>query len=155
MASARQIRQLLVELNKGGMTIFLTTHYIEEAERLCHRIALMVDGRITHTGSPEELIASCQTEYLVQITAGAPLFAVLADMERDFPDLRIKRQSDNCVQLHVASEVDVGPAGEWLHRRSIPVLEAKVIKPSLEEAFATLTDIDINTLHREKEGGKR
>ncbi|MGI6083737.1 MAG: ABC transporter ATP-binding protein [Limnochordia bacterium] len=155
VASARQIRRLLIELNASGMTIFLTTHYIEEAERLCHRIALLVDGRITHTGTPQELIASCQAEYLVQITTGTPLAAAPADMAKDFPDLRISLRSDNCVRLHSPTEVDVGPAVAWLHRRSIPVLEAKVIKPSLEEAFVTLTNIDINTLHRDKEGGKR
>jgi len=44
VASARQIRKLILELNKSGTTIFLTTHYIEEAERLCHRIAFIVDG---------------------------------------------------------------------------------------------------------------
>jgi ABC-2 type transport system ATP-binding protein len=46
VASARQIRKLSLDLNKKGITIFLTTHYIEEAERLCHRVAFIVDGKI-------------------------------------------------------------------------------------------------------------
>jgi len=45
VASARQIRQLIADLNRSGTTIFLTTHYIEEAERLCDRIAFIVQGR--------------------------------------------------------------------------------------------------------------
>ena len=46
VASARQIRKLSLDLNKKDITIFLTTHYIEEAERLCHRVAFIVDGKI-------------------------------------------------------------------------------------------------------------
>ncbi|MFW5889885.1 MAG: ABC transporter ATP-binding protein, partial [Marinilabiliaceae bacterium] len=46
VASARQIRQLIRDLYQRGVTIFLTTHYIEEAERLCERIAFIVDGCI-------------------------------------------------------------------------------------------------------------
>jgi ABC-2 type transport system ATP-binding protein len=45
VASARQIRQLFAGLNKQGTTVFLTTHYIEEAERLCERIAFIVSGK--------------------------------------------------------------------------------------------------------------
>lgn len=46
VAAARQIRLLLAGLRRAGTTIFLTTHYIEEAERLCDRIAFIVSGRI-------------------------------------------------------------------------------------------------------------
>ncbi len=55
VASARQIRTLLKTLNQGGVTIFLTTHYIEEAERLCNRIAFIVQGQIVRTGSVADL----------------------------------------------------------------------------------------------------
>jgi len=44
--SARQIRKLIKDLNEKGTTVFLTTHYIEEAERLCHRIGFIVNGRV-------------------------------------------------------------------------------------------------------------
>ena len=46
IVSARQIRQLIADLHQKGTTIFLTTHYIEEAERLCDRIAFIVKGQI-------------------------------------------------------------------------------------------------------------
>jgi ABC-2 type transport system ATP-binding protein len=46
VASARQVRQIIVDLHRKGTTIFLTTHYIEEAERLCERIAFIVNGQI-------------------------------------------------------------------------------------------------------------
>jgi len=54
VASARQIRQLIHGLNRQGTTVFLATHYIEEAERLCPRIAFIVDGKIVRLGPLDE-----------------------------------------------------------------------------------------------------
>ena len=44
--SARQIRSLILDMKRQGTTVFLTTHYIEEAERLCDTVAFIVDGKI-------------------------------------------------------------------------------------------------------------
>ena len=54
--SARQIRQLLLKLKQGGATIFLTTHYIEDAERICDRISFIVGGKIVASGTVPELM---------------------------------------------------------------------------------------------------
>ena len=54
-ATAHEIRELIKKLNRNGATIFLTTHNMEEAEELCHRIALLNKGKIVENGSPEEL----------------------------------------------------------------------------------------------------
>ncbi|MEC9488372.1 MAG: ABC transporter ATP-binding protein [Halanaerobium sp.] len=54
-ASADSIHQILLELNKGGMTIFLTSHNMEEVEKLCHRVAFLDAGQIAAMGTPEEL----------------------------------------------------------------------------------------------------
>lgn len=51
VASARHIRAMIRHLNETGTTIFMTTHYIEEAERLCHRIAFIVKGKIIKIGA--------------------------------------------------------------------------------------------------------
>ena len=47
---------MIVELKKNGTTIFLTTHYIEEAERICDRIAFICEGQIVATGSVPQLM---------------------------------------------------------------------------------------------------
>ena len=54
-ATADEIRELIRDLNRSGATIFLTTHNMEEADELCHRIALHNKGHIVESGSPEEL----------------------------------------------------------------------------------------------------
>ena len=55
VASARQIRQMIADLNAGGTTVFLTTHYIEEAERLCERVVIIDRGAVIADGSPDRL----------------------------------------------------------------------------------------------------
>ncbi|MFP4066762.1 MAG: ABC transporter ATP-binding protein, partial [Spirochaetaceae bacterium] len=65
VASARQIRRLIGDLNAGGTTIFLTTHYIEEAERLCSRIAFIVGGRIVRTDTVESLMRRVEDRHVL------------------------------------------------------------------------------------------
>jgi ABC-2 type transport system ATP-binding protein len=75
VASARQIRQLIADLNAGGTTVFLTTHYIEEAERLCRRIAFIVCGRIVRMDTVESRMrqaeGSCVVQFAVSGNAAA------------------------------------------------------------------------------------
>ena len=54
--SARQIRELILGLKEQGKTIFITTHYIEEAQRVCDRIAFIVKGRIVKIGTVSDLL---------------------------------------------------------------------------------------------------
>ncbi len=66
VASAGGIRQLISDLNSGEGTIFLTTHYIEEAERLCRRIAFIASGKIVRTDTMENLMRLTEGHYAVQ-----------------------------------------------------------------------------------------
>ena len=68
VASARQIRKLITDLKKQGTTVFLTTHYIEEAERICDRIAFLVDGKIVRIGTVAELMANTGNEHRLELT---------------------------------------------------------------------------------------
>ena len=61
--SARQIRELLLDLKRQGKTIFITTHYIEEAERICDRIAFIVNGKIVKEGTITELMENVEREH--------------------------------------------------------------------------------------------
>jgi ABC-2 type transport system ATP-binding protein len=87
--SARQIRRLIGELNRGGTTIFLTTHYIEEAERLCHRIAFIVAGRIIRTGTLEQLMREHQGGTVVQLSMQESRPGLLRALQRRFPEYGI------------------------------------------------------------------
>jgi len=62
--SARILRAMIKELNKMGVTIFLTTHYIEEAEQLCDTVAIIVNGRIKTVDTPKSLILKTKSKNL-------------------------------------------------------------------------------------------
>src|ERR1700733_8049191 len=67
----RQLWDLIEEFKAAGRTILLTTHYMEEAERLCDRVAIMDHGKVIALGTPRELIASIGVEHIVEFSAGA------------------------------------------------------------------------------------
>jgi ABC-2 type transport system ATP-binding protein len=64
--SRRQLWDLLKRLRAGGRTILITTHYMDEAERLCDRVAIVDHGRVIALGSPSELIASLGGEHVIE-----------------------------------------------------------------------------------------
>ena len=69
----RQLWDLVEKFSSSGRTILLTTHYMDEAERLCDRVAIMDHGKVIALGTPRELIASLGAEHLVEISAAARL----------------------------------------------------------------------------------
>src|SRR5918992_605439 len=65
--SRRQVWELVEQLKAAGRTILLTTHYMEEAERLADRVAIVDRGRVIALGTPRELIASLEAEHVVEL----------------------------------------------------------------------------------------
>jgi ABC-2 type transport system ATP-binding protein len=76
----RHLWDLVDQLKQAGRTIILTTHYMEEAERLCDRVAIMDQGRVIALGTPQQLIATVGGEDIVEfaVSAGAPADGTLA-----------------------------------------------------------------------------
>src|SRR5579862_5658756 len=66
----RQLWDLIEQFKSSGRTILLTTHYMDEAERLCDRVAIMDHGKVIALGTPRELIASIGVEHVVEFSAG-------------------------------------------------------------------------------------
>ena len=79
-----EIRDLLEELRRENRTILLTTHYIEEAERLCDRVAIMDAGRIIAIGTPRELQERTLGQSTIEVSWAAPTLA--ADTIPQWPD---------------------------------------------------------------------
>jgi ABC-2 type transport system ATP-binding protein len=67
----RHLWDLVDELKRAGRTIILTTHYMDEAERLCDRVAIMDHGKIIALGTPQQLIGSIGGEHIVEFSVGA------------------------------------------------------------------------------------
>jgi len=153
--SARQIRKLIVDLNKSGTTVFLTTHYIEEAERLCDRIAFIVKGKIVRIGSIEELMEEAQKENTVQFSLEKDALNTLSIVQQRFPDFRIKVLDNRTFRVYSPVSVDLMPFMQFFADNEVKVYEAKIIRPSLEEVFVKITGIEAANMKKEKEGGKK
>ncbi len=67
----RQLWDLIEKFKQDGRTILLTTHYMDEAERLCERVAIMDHGKVIARGTPRELIASIGVEHVVEVSTAA------------------------------------------------------------------------------------
>lgn len=153
--SARQIRKLITELNKKGTTIFLTTHYIEEAERLCHRIAFIVNGQIVESGNVEDLIKESQKENIVQFTIDNMIANLKDEMETEFSNYQIEVKNKHIIRIKSFQNISLMPFMNYFDKKGLVAYEAKIIKPSLEDVFVKITGIEVDKMKREKEGGKK
>ena len=134
--SARNLRQMIAGLREDGVTVFLTTHYLEEAERLCDRIAIIVHGRIVAVDTVDGLKAAAHT------THRASVEVTLAGLD-DHPET-IRVEADDARSAVQAALTQAG------NRR---VLAVNTVRPSLEDVFIRLTGLKAEVMLAEK-GGK-
>ncbi|MFP4285777.1 MAG: ABC transporter ATP-binding protein [Desulfovermiculus sp.] len=152
VASARQLRQLVADLNASGTTIFLTTHYIEEAERLCDRIAFIVSGRIVQIDSVDNLLQPLQAKHVVQITCDQDLSGLLEEMKSRFSSLHFSASGQGILQVESEQAIKAGTLVHFLEEQGVEVSEARKIKPSLEDVFVRVTGIGVDAMHAGKGG---
>jgi len=155
VASARQIRQLIRDLNRSGTTIFLTTHYIEEAERLCDRIAFIVEGKIVRIDTVEELMRRTDGRHVVQFAVSNGAGQACEAMVAEFPNLHCQAIADGQIRVESSEPVCVGPLVRLLEDRGAEVSEARKLRPSLEDVFVEITGIEAGAMKQEKEGGRK
>jgi ABC-2 type transport system ATP-binding protein len=151
VASARQLRQLIADLNRAGTTIFLTTHYIEEAERLCDRVAFIVSGRIVQIDKVEHLIQPVQAKHVVRIVCANSLKEIQGKLSESFPDLDFTVPAHDLIRVEADAPIRVGPLVRFLEDEGAEVSEARRIRPSLEDVFVSITGIEAEAMRKEKE----
>ncbi|MCC6013874.1 MAG: ATP-binding cassette domain-containing protein [Candidatus Verstraetearchaeota archaeon] len=158
--SSRMIRILLKQLNKTGVTIFLTTHYIEEADQLCHRIAIINKGKIIALGSPEELKTKAEEEHIIEIS-----FSISKDVE-EYEDIENQLKNLNYVnsisrigdkfRLYVENTSEAIPIIiDFCRKNNLKIISINTLKPSLEDAFVKITGLSPEIMKIEKETKKR
>lgn len=151
VASARQIRQIIAELHDKGTTIFLTTHYIEEAERLCERVAFIVGGKIVRTDRTADLLEPIKGKHLITFTISDPAEGLVAEMAAAFPQYKLQRAAPNRLNIESTEPVAIGPLVHFLEERNVKVTEARKQIPSLEDVFVQVTGIQAELMRKEKE----
>ncbi len=137
--SRRQLWELIERFKAEGRSILLTTHYMDEAERLCDRVAIVDPGRVIAEGTPRELIASLRAEHVLEfaLTDGKPADeAALAGLHGVFAASR----QDGGYRLQVAELHTAVPLllGE-LRRQDLQLAELRTHSATLEDVFVTLT----------------
>ncbi len=151
VASARQIRQLIVDLHRSRTTIFLTTHYIEEAERLCERIAFIVSGSIVRIDTVAALMQPIQDRHAMLLVVQRTPSTLCDNLASRFPHIRFTPIADGELQVESVEPIQVGPLAGFLGGRGIEVFEARRIRPSLEDIFVRVTGIEAEAMKKEKE----
>ena len=137
--SRRQLWEIVRSLKAQGRTILLTTHYMDEAEKLCDRVAVVDHGKVIALGSPAQLIAKLGGDHFIEFTLEAADDALLdalkslpgavgATKEEDLFRVAVK-------QLHVA----VPAVLELLQSRGASLANLSTRHASLEDVFVTLT----------------
>lgn len=157
--SARQIRRLVRELNDGGTTIFLTTHYIEEAERLCDRVGFIVGGKVVRIDRVTALMGEDEKEYIIEFTLGEgnsrPEAGLDQAMLQAFPGVKINRVDHRRLRVIPEKREPIAGFIKFFEDAGQPVYEAKIIRPTLEDVFVRITGIEIAKMKREKEGRRK
>jgi len=135
----RHLWDLVDELKKAGRTIILTTHYMDEAERLCDRVGIMDHGKIIALGTPAELIASVGGEHVVEFALSEgpnlDLAALLA-----IPGIQSHRVDAGLHQLAVSELHTAVPLiFTKLAENGWHLSEFRTHSATLEDVFVSLT----------------
>ena len=133
-----EIHELVTELRREQRTILLTTHYIEEAERLCDRVAIMNEGRIVAMGTPRELQSQSPGESVISVHCDRALPPDLPEWR----DILSSRVSADRTSLSVSSSKPARTLVElvkWIDQQGIGLLDVQLKRPSLEDVFIGLT----------------
>jgi len=134
-----EIHALLEELRNEKRTILLTTHYIQEAERLCDRVAIVDAGKIIAIGTPRELQDRSAGKSTIEIVCGRSLNGLALP---DWPEATQTTLSDDGLRLTVASARPARTLVEivkWVDGQGIGLEDVHLARPTLEDVFIEMT----------------
>ncbi|MBV6446637.1 ABC transporter ATP-binding protein [Nitrosomonas sp.] len=130
-----ELRQTLWDfiqrLNRNGHTIVLTTHYLEEAETLCNRVAMLKEGRIVALDSTQNLIGAMSTGKSLQLRLQPDT------LPAELQPLQI-RHDGGMVELHIDHYAQVESILSVLRSAQIQILEMHLQQPDLEDVFVSM-----------------
>lgn len=138
VSSARLIRQMIREENERGKTVFLTTHNMDEANRLCHRIAIISRGKVVAIDTPDELSRTIEkTQYVEVKFCRAP--ERVDDLGR-LPGVSKLEVTEGCVRLYTENPGSVvHELVRYADSAGLELLSVNTVHPTLEDVFVELT----------------
>jgi ABC-2 type transport system ATP-binding protein len=134
-----EIRDLVQGLRREQRTILLTTHYIEEAEKLCDRVAIVDEGRIVAMGTPREIQDAASGDSTVEIECAAPVDWSAPPRFRDEQKASLDERG---ITISVAGRRPARAIVDmlkWIEESGAELADIRIKRPSLEDAFIELT----------------
>jgi ABC-2 type transport system ATP-binding protein len=131
---------ILGKLHAEGQTILLTTHYMEEADSVCDRIAIMDRGRILAMDSPRNLKESVGADHIITISAQGDLDAFARVLKDNVEGATASQRIDDTIHLHIKGTHGVLPRIVAIaEQEGVDISDLSVSEPSLETVFIKLT----------------
>jgi ABC-2 type transport system ATP-binding protein len=137
--SRRQLWDILRRFKSQGRTVLLTTHYMDEAERLCDRVAVVDHGRVIALGSPAELIAQLGGEHLIEVLLAEGETIDETSLENLPAVVRVWREDEAVVLAVAAPHLALPPLLAALEQQQRHLARLTTRHASLEDVFVTLT----------------
>jgi ABC-2 type transport system ATP-binding protein len=129
----RTLWEFTKELHQQGHTIILTTHYLEEAEALCEKVAIMQDGEVKALDSTHALLSKHSYRYL-RVTLSQPAQQLIPPLEQ-----RLVEREHNRLVFKLEKTASMTELLAWLHENQLQVTDVSSRDASLEEVFLDLT----------------
>jgi ABC-2 type transport system ATP-binding protein len=132
--------EILGKLHAEGQTILLTTHYMEEADSVCDRLAIMDNGRILAVDTPKGLKESVGADSIVTVSATGDLDALARLLRERVEGVTKSQQVDSTIQLHVKGTAGVLPRVIAVAEQGgFNITDLSLAEPTLETVFINLT----------------
>ena len=138
--SRRELWEIIRGFRKQGRTIMLTTHYMEEAERLCDRVAIVDQGKIIAAGSPQELIASLGANHVIEFSTNGGAGQISLEDLAALNSVNQVDQDENRVRLSVDHPHRLLPdLMQYIATNRLELADLSTRHTSLEDVFVRLT----------------
>jgi ABC-2 type transport system ATP-binding protein len=135
--SARLIRDIVRKLNKDGKTIFLSTHYMEEANELCNRVAIINHGKIAAIDAPEQLKIRIGGLQRVEVSFNKP--ADISELSAIPEIINIRKKGDKLALYTNEPGSIIYKLVDYSRANNLEMVTLHTLTPSLEDVFITLT----------------
>ena len=133
----RSLWEVVQTMKNDGKTVFLTTHYMDEAEQLCDRVAIMDHGKIMAIDSPQALIANQFSERAITVQKSA---AYSAEQFENLPNVaRVVSEENDILIYSTAVQKTLGALIEFAEQSGFELGDINIRKASLEDVFLKLT----------------
>ncbi len=153
VVSAQTLREFIERLGTEETTVFLTTHYIEEADRLCDRIAIIMQGKIVVTDTPDAIKRRVATQPVIRAElSSSPDKSLLSKLD----DLGELEHDGRIINIRIENPgVSLPVIINTLSDAGVSVETLDTVRATLEEAFVEITGCSPDRLRAEKGGGRK